>query len=125
MDEYLKQYCWFIRLNYKFKDKISPFTMPRLSQSISFIPLSLRYFFSTHPHLILNILKLNLLLLQILQVSSRMQRAGHTAPHGLPKPGQMQTNLRRAHRRHWHRLNRAHFFGQLLALSTRARHLRA
>ena len=38
----LKEYCWSVKLNHEFKQKIAPFTKPRVKQTIEFIPFFLR-----------------------------------------------------------------------------------
>ena len=43
MDESLREYCWCVKLNHEFKEKLTPFTLPRLKQAIAFMGLSFRY----------------------------------------------------------------------------------
>jgi hypothetical protein len=39
----LLDYCWSVKLNHEFPEKVNPFQMPRFKQAIEFIPLTLRY----------------------------------------------------------------------------------
>lgn len=43
MDEELSKYCWSVRLDHEFKEKQSPFVLPRLKQALGFIPFTFRY----------------------------------------------------------------------------------
>ena len=43
MNEYLKDYCWNLRLDHVFNEKLSPFVLPSLKQATEFLGLSLRY----------------------------------------------------------------------------------
>jgi len=56
MDNSIEDICWSVQLNHEFKEKLLPFTMPKLKQAIAFLPLSLRLLFKN---------KINLLLIKI------------------------------------------------------------
>lgn len=43
MEQNVKEFCWTVKLNHEFKEKLTPFTVPRLKQAIQFIGLSFRY----------------------------------------------------------------------------------
>ena len=43
MDKNIQDYCWTLKLSDGFKEKLSPFVMPRIKQAISFIGLTFRY----------------------------------------------------------------------------------
>ena len=43
MEPDVKEFCWRVQLDHEFKEKLTPFTVPRLKQAIQFIGLSLRY----------------------------------------------------------------------------------
>lgn len=42
MDKDIQDYCWTIKLNNEFKDKLLPFKRPRLKQAVQFLCLPLR-----------------------------------------------------------------------------------
>jgi len=39
----LRQFCWHLKLDHEFKEKVSPFVSPRIAQSIGFIPFLYRF----------------------------------------------------------------------------------
>lgn len=43
MDKLTEEYCWSVKLNHKFTEKVKPFTAPRIRQALEFLPLSIRY----------------------------------------------------------------------------------
>jgi hypothetical protein len=43
MNDFLKDYCWNLRLDHVFDEKLSPFVLPSIRQSIEFLGLSFRF----------------------------------------------------------------------------------